>query len=244
MPSFLRKRSPIFKYFPQFEKVDFCGLSKDKIITFQTEESGQKGILLLHSIIRQDEVEIWKGCQELITNILTNIETKLNGIFRFELLSIAMSEDFEKFQWTEFSKGMLELAKKLSIGETQFVQYCSILGTLTKYAYEDFGKITFNPHVKMFDQEPEDIDHILENMIKEIQKDNAFSGHRQVIFYDLSQRPMYNSNNQLQIKNLQKMSRKLDNNPKTTLDSIILIDGNGSHDLFQKSQLEMDLFNL
>lgn len=243
LPSFLRKRLPLFQYAPSFDKVDFCGLSKERIFTFQTEENGEKGKLFFRSFIRKEESDIWKGCQELVGSILLQIEPKISGILRFELISIEMSEDFEKFQWHEFAQGMTDLSKKLGLGETQFVQYCSLFGTLTKHAYEDFGKITFTPLVSIFDREPAELSSVLERMIRELQKDDALSGRRQLIFYDLSRTPMYNPQNALQMKALKKMSDKIDNDPSTTLDEVGVIDSNGYHRIFIKSQLEMDLFN-
>ncbi|VAX38177.1 hypothetical protein MNBD_UNCLBAC01-597 [hydrothermal vent metagenome] len=239
LPKFIRKSSPVFKHFLSLDEVVCRGVFNEKIIVFDVKEQNQSGKMLMMSIIRQDEIELWKSAQELLNNIFTSIEQKLQGIFRFELLSIAMNEDWKSFQWGEFSKGICDLAHELSIGESQFVQYCSIFGILTKHAYEDFGKITFNPQVRTFDRAPENLDASLMRLIRESQREQGFKGRSQLIFYDLSREPLYDTQNVKQAAQLSKMDKKLNANAETVLTEVYVIDKNGLHRLFQKMQMEL-----
>ncbi len=239
LPKFVRKSSPVFKHFPQLDQVNYHGVLQDKIIAFDTCQQDQEGKLLMASIIRQEEAELWSSFQELLSNIFTSIEHKLRGFFRFELLSVEMSEDWDRFQWKEFSKGMIDLAHELSIGESQFAQYCSVFGIFTKHAYEDFGKISFNPHAKVFDKGAEQLDVLLLRLIRESQREQDFRGMNRLIFYDLSRVPLYDQQNQQQMTRIDKMGQKLDANSGTSLTEIHIIDKNGRHQLFQKSQLEL-----
>jgi hypothetical protein len=241
-PKFLRKSSPVFKHFLQFDEVHYGGPLNGKIMVFSTQEQSQKGEMLMMSLIRKDEAELWQAFRGLIMDILASIEPKLVGIFRFQLISIAMSEDLEKFQWKEFSQGMRDLAREIPVGESRFVQYCSLLGVLTKHAYEDEGRIQFDSHVQILDEEPEDLDAPLERLIKLDRKGAALSGKRKFVFYDLSRRPLYDPQNSTQGQRLQKLSRKLDTVDSTSLSEVFVIDHNGCHSLFAKSQMEMELF--
>ncbi len=240
LPQFLRKRSSIFKFFPQFDKVIYCGLSREKTNMFLTIEGSRESKMLIASFIRQDEAELWGACQELFKDILTSIEPALHGIFHFELLSVEMSQKLEAFQWKEFAKGMTDLSREIPTGETRFVQYCSILGVLTKHADEDYGKISFKPHVNIFYNEPAEIAQDLERMVKEQLSDTSFKGRCRLIFYDLSRQPLYSSQNFEQSVQLQRLSRRLDANRSSTINEIAIIDTTGLHELFKQSQLEMD----
>jgi hypothetical protein len=194
------------------------------------------------SLIRKDEAELWQAFRGLITDILMSIEPKMAGIYRFQLISFAMSEDLEKFQWKEFSQGMRDLAREIPMGESRFVQYCSLLGVLTKLAYEDEARIQFDPHVKVLEQDPEELDVPLEMMLKLDRKNAALSGKRRFVFYDLSRHPLYDRNNQVQSLRLQKLSRKLDTVLSNALSEVFIVDQKGCHILFAKSQMEMELF--
>lgn len=241
-PKFLRKSSPVFKHFLQFDEVFYTGTFGEKIMMFAVKEQTHKGEMFMMSLIRKDEAELWQAFRELIVNILTSIEPKIVGIFRFQLISVAMAEDLEKFQWKEFSQGMRDLAREIPVGESRFVQYCSLLGVLTKLAYEDEGRIQFDPHVQILEQEPEELDVPLERMIKLDRKDATLGGKRRFVFYDLSRHPLYDRQNQPQSARLQKLGRKLDMIPSNSLSEIFIVDQNGCHTLFAKSQMEMELF--
>lgn len=242
LPKFLRKSSPVFKHFPQLDEVHFCATSNEKIMTFSTLEQSHKGEMLMMSLIRKDEAELWQACRGLITDILYSIEPHMVGIFRFQLISIAMSEDMEKFQWKEFAQGMRDLGREIPVGQSRFVQYCSLLGVLTKHALEDESRINFDPHVKVLDENPEELDAALERLIKLDRKDASFTGARKLVFYDLSRQPLYDHLNQQQSQRLQKLSRKMDSLPATSLSEVFIIDQKGCHSLFAKSQMEMELF--
>ncbi len=239
LPKFIRKSSPVFKHFLSLESVTYRGIGQDKTVTFDTLKQNQSGKLLMVNIIRKEESELWKSCQELLGTIFNAIESKIRGIFHFEILSVAMNEDWDNFLWREFSKGMTELAHELSVGKSQFVQYCSIFGVLTKYADEDFGKIGFHPQVKIFDKEAEELDGLLLRLIRESQRSQDFKGMKQLVFYDLSRVPLYNVDNQKQRLRLDKMGKKLDADAGTLLTEIFIVDNTGLHPLFQKSQLEL-----
>ncbi|MCK5580132.1 MAG: hypothetical protein KAJ18_02550 [Candidatus Omnitrophica bacterium] len=241
-PRFLRKSSPVFKHFLQLDEVFYCGLLNNKIIAFDTGKQSQAGKVFMASIIREEEAELWNSFQGLIANIFASVEPKLHGFFCFELLSVEMSEEFDSFQWNEFSAGITDLARQINAGESKFVQYCSLLGVLTKHAYEDYGKISFSPHVKVVDNNPEELNVSLEPLIKENQRSESLRGTHQLIFYDLSRRPLYNAQNKSQAEQLQKISRKLEHNSRTTITEVYIVDKDGLHPLFQKSQLELELF--
>ena len=119
-PKFLRKTSPVFQHFPQFDEVHYTGPLNGKIMVFSTQEGSHKGEVLMMSLIRKDEAELWQAFRGLIMDILSSIEPKLVGIFRFQLLSIAMAEDLEKFQWKEFSQGIRDLSREIPVGESRF----------------------------------------------------------------------------------------------------------------------------
>lgn len=242
LPKFLRKSSPVFKHFPLLDEINFGGSFHEKIMVFSTLEGISKAQMLMMSIIRKDEAELWQAFRGLITDILISIEPRMVGIFRFQLLSIAMSEDLEKFQWKEFSQGMRDLAREIPVGESRFVQYCSLLGVLSKLALEDEARIQYDPHVQVLDIEPEELDTAIEKLIKYDRKDAALTGKRKLIFYDLSRHPLLNRTHELQSVRLQKLSRKLDAMPSTSLSDIFIVDANGCHSLFAKSQMEMELF--
>lgn len=242
IPKFIRKSSAVFKHFPTFDDVHFEGTLNSKIMVFKTQEVARKGELLMMSLIRKDEVELWQACRGLIIDILASIEPKMTGVYRFQLLSIAMSENMEKFQWKEFAQGMRDLAREIPLGGAKFVQYCSLLGVLSKHHDEDDGKVLFDPHVQVLEEEPEEMDIPLGRMLKLDRKDAALSGKRNFIFYDLSRTPLLDRQNQLQCSRLQKLSRKMDALISTSLSEMSVIDKNGCHSLFAKSQMEMELF--
>ncbi|MBP6343139.1 MAG: hypothetical protein KA403_04335 [Candidatus Omnitrophica bacterium] len=243
LPKFIRRSSPVFKHFLQLDEVNYTGSSMgEKIMMFQTLEGTQKGEFAMMSIIRKEEAELWQASRGLIIDILASIEPRIVGIFKFQLLSIAMSEDMERFQWKEFSDGIKELGREIPIGQSRFVQYCSLLGVLTKHAIEDEARIMFDPHVQVLEKEPEELDAALEKLIKLDRKDAPLGGKRKFVFYDLSRRPMYDRGNEEQGRRLQRLSRKMDTMPSTALNEVFIIDNNGCHSLFVKSQMEMELF--
>jgi hypothetical protein len=242
IPKFLRKSSPVFKHFLDIEDVSYDGMINEKIISLSIKEKDRKGRILMISMIHQDEAESWEAFRELISGLLTDVEAKLHGIFRFELLSIHMTENLEKFQRVEFLQGMTQLAHNMSVGKPQFVQYCSILGVLTKHAMEDFGKINFKPQVQVLDYKPEELDIPLERLMKAGQMEKTFTGMNRLIYYDLSRRPLYDPQNKQQAEAIIRMGRKFDRDLSTALTEVAVIDQNGLHPLFQKSQFEMELF--
>lgn len=242
LPQFLRRSSAVFKYFPELKEVTYSGMLNGKVISFSTKDASKKRRMLMISIIRRHESDLWESYKGFILDLLTMIEPKINGIFRFELLSMHMTENMENFQRTEFVKGMTDLAHGLTIGKAQFVQYCSMLGILSKYAIEDFGKIHFTPQVQILDQEPEDLYIPLERLIKASEADQSSADLKQLIFYDLSRHPLYDPHNSEQAQALAKMSEKFDRNLSTTMTEVAVIDENGLHPLFKKSQFELELF--
>lgn len=242
IPKFIRKSSPVFAHFPRLDEVEFAGALNEKIMAFKAREGSTNSEMLMMSIIRKDEAELWQACRGLIIDILASIEPRMVGIFKFQLLSIAMSEDMQKFQWKEFSEGMRELAREIPIGQSRFVQYCSLLGVLSKLALEDEARILFDPHVQVLDIEAEELDVALEKLLKYDRNDASLSGKRQLVFYDLSRQPLLNRANALQASRLQKLNRKLDAGGSVSLCEIAVIDKNGCHGLFTKSQMELELF--
>lgn len=242
LPKFLRKSSSVFQYFSNLDTVVFQGAYQGKVMVFSTLEQSQKGKLFMMSIIRREEMELWQSFRGLIEDIFSSLESKLVGIFRFELISLAMSEDLQKFQWKEFSCGMSDLAKEIPVGGSRFVQYCSLLGVLTKLAYEEEGRIQFDPHVQIIDREPQELDVVLEKLIAFDRNEAAFSGKRRFVFYDLSRRSLYNPNHLDQSRRLQNLNKKLDAFETSSFNEIVIVDGNGRHTLFVKSQMELELF--
>ncbi|MEW5895829.1 MAG: hypothetical protein AB1650_08785 [Candidatus Omnitrophota bacterium] len=242
IPKFLRKSSPVFKYFMDIDDLAYDGISGDGIISFTTNEKSRKGKILMISMIQKQEAEIWQAYQELMADLLAAVEVKLHGIYRFELLSMHMDEKMEKFQRDEFLKGMTELALGMAAGKPQFVQYCSILGILTKHEIEDYGKISFRPRMQILDYKAEELDIPLERLIKANQTNQAFSGVKRLIFYDLSRQPLYDCQNEQQSGALARLGRKFDRDLSTTLTEVAIIDRNGQHTFFQKSQMEFELF--
>lgn len=241
LPQFLRRKSSIFKHFPQLDHVTYCGVSNEKALVFSTVEGSRTGTMLLIPFIRQDESELWESCKDLFLNIFTSIEPTLHGIFRFDLLSIEMSDKLAAFQWKEFAKGMQDLTREIPLGESRFVQYCSILGVLRKHAYEDFGKIAFSPHLKVL-QNTNDIAQDLGPIIREQQSEASSMAIYRIILYDLSRQELYSNCNPELPTQLQHTCLKLDSTLPSGIGEIFLIDNQGIHNIFQRKQLEMDFF--
>ncbi|HBR15336.1 MAG TPA: hypothetical protein DD723_07325 [Candidatus Omnitrophica bacterium] len=219
---------PLFARLPSFEDVIYKGALQDKIMSFETLLSGSPGLVLVMTVIRQEEVLLWDSCREMLKNSLAAAEPRIRGVFIFDLLSIEMAQGLDIFQWGELTQLIINHSRKTQAGQSRLIKYCSVYGLLTKKSDVDWGKIQLCDHVKVFDKDPEQVPLMIKKFFKICL---SYAGQRRLqgVFWDLSREPIFIQDHQQQIEGVKQLMEKFKNESRTgALVDFYIMDKNGT----------------
>lgn len=238
IPRFLARGLPLFRDIK--EEIVYKGVEETGAWIFETHGAAQRTTRMVLGMVRSEETDLWQATRTLLVDLLTEVASKIQGTFQFELLALSMAEDWERFQWREFAAGMTDLARQLTDGEARFARYCSLFGVLRRWGREDTGHIGFRSCVRVLDRSAEDLAAALAVFGKKGETfARAIREHKlHVVFQDLSREPLYDSRNEAQQRRLVKLKGQWEN-PASPIVEAGILDRSGWHPLFQRSQLEL-----
>lgn len=197
---------PLFSSFADITTLDFQGILKDKVLVF-TCHGAQVMIdeVLVITSIRETEKSFWQSCQDLLKDCFAEAQLQIRGKYTFQLISCEIQQGLGSFQWRELSQLLVNHSRKLAVGETRFIQYCSLFGLLTQQAPGEWGKLVLQHPVIVFKKEEYQLDLFIKRMLKLRQERQT---RARVIFYDLSRTSILNPNNHDQQTRLQRMLQR------------------------------------
>lgn len=197
---------------------------------FKAVLNDQPVLMPVMTVIRKDEIDLWDACREMIKSSLASAKLQIRGVFVYDMLSIEMFKGLEIFQWGELTQLLVNHARKMAVGETRLIQYCSLFGLFKKVNDVDWGDIQWNHAVTTFDKEPEQLDLFLKRLVKSVPQHKQ-EDLVQAVFYDLSRIPVFDDYHQEQMERLKSWKEKLSSDPSTAGYKIFMVDKNGCRNM-------------
>ncbi|MDD5130799.1 MAG: hypothetical protein PHS66_07140 [Candidatus Omnitrophica bacterium] len=229
------QKSNLFAHMPLFDEISYVGHDEDKVRQYRAMREGQACIILTLNFIRDDEKILWDAVEDLIKRSTFTATASVHGAYIFDLLTIDIHKEVKTFKHSELAAVIINVASKLSAGQTKMVKYSSAYALIQKTVDFEWGKINFKTAVNVFKDKPD----YLDLLVKQLLKGFTFS-HDPVILLlnDLSQNPIFDRQNQTQQTRLKKVIADLIPQSMEFVPEVYIQDKNGARELLSGSELK------
>jgi hypothetical protein len=223
------QQSNIFVHLPRFDAVYYDGYLQGKVRKFRALREDLTCHVLVLNVIRKEEDIIWQAFQDLIKRSVDDAAAAAHGVYVFDVLTQNIFQEVKTYNHTEVTTLLTNHARQCAPGEKRLIKYSSIYGILRKLNATDWGKMTLQTAAEVF----EDKDSYLDLILKDLIRNFEFASEPGLLMInDLSQRPIYNPQDEMQRKRLVAvMTRQI----PTTVEfppEIYIRDGNGLIELY------------
>jgi hypothetical protein len=228
------QNSNLFQHMPLFDEISYVGHDEEKVRHYKAIHEGQACDLLALNFIRSDEKILWDAVEDFVKRSTIDATSCVRGVYIFDLLTIDIHKEIKTFKQAELATVIINTASKLASGEIKIIRYSSVYALIHKTVASDWGKITFKTAVDVFKDKPD----YLDILIKRLLKDYVFS-HDPVILLlnDLSQNPVFDSQNETQQARIKKVIANLIPNSIEFIPEVYIQDKNGARELLSGSKL-------
>ncbi|MDD4894979.1 MAG: hypothetical protein PHW54_06690 [Candidatus Omnitrophica bacterium] len=228
------QNSSLFQHMPLFDEISYAGHNEEKVRRYKAVREGQTCIVLSLNFIRSDEKILWDAVEDFVKRSTASAASSVRGNYIFDLLTIDIHKEIKAFKHTELSTVIINMASKIADGETRMIKYSSVYALVQKTVASDWGKITFKTAVNVFKDKPD----YLDILIKQLLEDFMFP-HEPVVLLlnDLSQNPVFDSQNQKQQARIKKVMADLIPNSMEFIPEVYIQDKNGARELLSGANL-------
>lgn len=193
------QNSNIFMHLPRFDAIHYDGYLEGKVRKYRAVREELACHVLALNIIRKEEDVIWDAFQDLIKRSVVEASHTVRGIYVFDVLTKDIHREVKTYKHTEITALLINHARQCAIGEKRLIKYSSIYGILHKLNTSHWGKITLKTAVEVF----KDKDCFLDLPLKKLIKNFEFASEPGLLMInDLSQRPIFNAEDETQQKRL------------------------------------------
>jgi len=197
--------SNIFVHLPKFDEITYGDYLEGKVRKYRAIREDLPCNILVLNIIRKNEDIIWKAFQDLIKRSVDDAAAAVSGVYLFDVLTKNIHNEVKTYKAAEVTSVILNHARKCAVGEKRLIKYSSIYGILHKLNAVDWGKITLKTAVEVF----KDKDVYLDLMLKKLIKNFEFAHDPGLLMInDLSQNPIFNTEDEMQQKRLSVLMTK------------------------------------
>jgi len=199
------QNSNIFTHLPRFDEIYYDGYLEGKVRKFRAVREELQCHVLVLNVIRKDEDIIWEAFVDLIKRSVVEASFAVSGVYVFDVLTKNIHREVKTFKHAELTALLTNHARKCDPGEKRLIKYSSIYGILHKLNAVDWGKITLKTAVEVF----KDKDSFFDLMLKKLIKNFEFTREPGLLMInDLSQKPIYNAKDTMQLKRLSTLMAK------------------------------------
>lgn len=199
------QNSNVFAHLPRFDEIYYDGYLEGKVRKYRALREGQACHVLVLNVIRKDEDVIWEAFQDLIKRSVVDASFAARGVYTFDVLTQNIYQEVNSYNAADVATVITNHARKCSPGEKRLIKYSSIYGILHKLNAVEWGKMTLQTAVEVF----KDKDSFLDLMLKQLIKNFEFASEPGLLMInDLSQKPIYNAQDELQRKRLSALMAK------------------------------------
>jgi len=228
------QNSNLFQHMPLFDEISYLGHNEGKVRQYKAVREDQACNILALNFIRKDEKILWEAVEDFLKRSTINATTNVHGAYIFDLLTIDIHKEIKTFNHSELSAVIVNEARELSPGGIKMVKYSSVYALFHKTIAEDWGKILFKSAVDVFKDQPEYLDILIKQLLKGFQfpHDPVI-----VLLNDLSQNPVFDSQNKTQQARIKKVVTELIPDSIEFIPEVYIQDKNGARELLSGSQL-------
>lgn len=223
------KQSPLLAGLPPFENLCWEGEVSPKILSFRGSSQKKSVQLYSLSVIRREEVSVWKSFQEMLDYASKMTAQSLLGFYGFDILSLDLKKAAGNFQPLRFMELLVNHSKKLQPGESVLIPYASVYGLFKKRIPEDWGKLELKVYGEVFSKDPEQLDLALKRLVKTA-SENAEK--KILLLQDYSFEPVFRFGSELQTERLKSFLENLAKQPVSNGMEIYIKDHSGLVELF------------
>jgi hypothetical protein len=229
------QRSNLFQHMPLFDEIAYVGCNEDKVRQYKVIREEQPCTLLVLNFVRSDEKILWEAVEDFIKRSTISATSSVRGVYIFDLLTIDIHKEIKTFKHAQLSTLIINESAKLAAGKTRMVKYSSVYALFHKTVDYDWGKITFKTAVDVFKDSPD----YLDLLIRQILRNFIFASEPVILLLnDLSQNPIFDSQNETQQSRLKKVIVDLIPNSIEFIPEIYIQDKNGARELLSGSALK------
>ncbi|MFH1248096.1 MAG: hypothetical protein V1490_02980 [Candidatus Omnitrophota bacterium] len=229
------QKSNLFTHMPLFDEISYVGHDEDKVRQYEAVREGQACKILALNFIRNNEKILWDAIEDFVKRSTINATSLVRGVYIFDLLTIDIHKELKTFKHSELTTVIMNVASKMAPGQVQMIKYSSVYALIHKAITADWGKITFKTAVNVFKDEPD----YLDILIKQLLKDFMFPRDPVILLLnDLSQNPIFNAQNETQQKRLKKVISNLIPTSIDFIPEVYIQDKLGARELLSGSILE------
>ena len=222
------QNSNLFQHMPIFDEISYAGHNEEKVRQYKAVREDQSCNLLALNFIRNDEKMLWDAVEDFVKRSTINAASGMRGVYIFDLLTIDIHKEIKAFKHAELTAVIINTASTLAPGEITMIKYSSVYALIRKTVNSDWGKITFKTAVNVFKDNPD----YLDLLIKELLKDHRFSHDPIVLLLnDLSQNPVFDLHNEMQQTRLKKILANFVPNSMELMPEVHIQDKHGVREL-------------
>ncbi len=228
------QQSNLFQHMPLFDEINYVGSNEEKVRKYVAVREDQPCQLLALNFIRKDEKILWDAVEDFLKRSTVNATGSVRGNFNFDLLTVDIHKEIKSFKHAELSAVIANNAVKLAPGQVRMVRYSSVYALLQKTIDGNWGKITFKSLVYVFNDLPDYLDLLVKRLLHDFQ-----FPHDPVILLmnDLSQNPVFDSENDKQQSRLKDVIENLIPNSVEFIPEVYIQDKNGARELLSGCKL-------
>jgi hypothetical protein len=222
------QNSNLFQRMPIFDEISYAGHNEEKVRLYKAVREDQSCNILALNFIRKDEKILWDAVEDFVKRSTIDAASSIRGVYIFDLLTIDIHKEIKTFKHAELTAVIINTASALAPGEITMIKYSSVYALIRKTVDSDWGKITFKTAVNVFKDNPD----YLDLLIKELLKDHGFSHDPVVLLLnDLSQNPVFDQNNEMQQARLKKILADFVPNAMELMPEVHIQDKHGVREL-------------
>ena len=245
------QHSNLFIHMPLFDEIYYEGYLEGMVRKYRALREGQGCRILSLNVIRKDEDVIWDALDDMLKGSVSQAALKTQGIYAFDLLTVDIHNEIKTFNLNELSNVIVNNALRLAPGQKRLVKYSSVYGLLQKLVVENWGKITFKSSVEVFKDKPDFFDLLIKQLLKNFDPSIALRVNPErsrriefahdpgiLVLNDLSQNPLFDSQNSLQQTRLKKVIDEQIPKSIEFVPEVYVQDKNGVRELLSGSVLK------
>lgn len=198
---------PLLKSFGPVDSVKWLR-SEDGVVFFEIHRGAAVEFAAVCYFVRRDEADIWKACQDMLTEAVRLAAGWVQGLFGFQMIAMELDQGIRNFRLGDLGQLLTNHARQMTIGESRLIRYGGLWGVFKKRVPESYGKIEFKMCVKINRQESERLDLYLSALARTASQHLPVLSEVTLIACDLSAAKIYNPEALLQQSHLQDFYKK------------------------------------
>ena len=117
--------------------------AEDGVVFFEMRRGEAIHFTAVCFIVRKEEAEVWKACQDMLSEAVRLAAGWVQGLFGFQMIAMELEQGIRNFRLGDLGQLLTNHARQMAVGESRLIRYGGLWGVFKKRVPESYGKIEF-----------------------------------------------------------------------------------------------------